>query len=157
MFFPCPRRAQGFVKVPFGVPAQVVVGEGGVGPDGLYVAFPARSEFMAYLDPVDLFEACNQFEYRNRYSRTDVEYFVFPLILVFDQTGNSRDMGLGKVYDIYIVTQAGPVRGVIVVPKMLRHSRIPAAVCVMKGTRLLGTPRGSSPIRADGCAPIGLK
>ena len=37
------------------------------------------------------------------------------------------------------------------------HSRMPAAVCVTYGTRLLGTPRGNSPISADGCAPIGLK
>ena len=27
----------------------------------------------------------------------------------------------------------------------------------MNGTRLFGTPLGSSPISADGCAPIGLK
>ena len=31
------------------------------------------------------------------------------------------------------------------------------AVWVMNGTRLFGTPRGSSPISADGCAPTGLK
>ena len=31
------------------------------------------------------------------------------------------------------------------------------AVCVINGTRLLGTPNGNSPINADSCAPIGLK
>ena len=33
----------------------------------------------------------------------------------------------------------------------------PAAVCVMNGTRFPGTPLGSSPINAEGWAPIGLK
>ena len=40
---------------------------------------------------------------------------------------------------------------------MFSFSRIPAAVWVTYGTRLLGIPRGSSPILAEGWAPIGLK
>ena len=34
---------------------------------------------------------------------------------------------------------------------------MPAAVCVTKGIRFIGTPIGNSPINADGWAPIGLK
>src|SRR5690606_1374589 len=31
------------------------------------------------------------------------------------------------------------------------------AVCVINGTKFCGTPKGSSPIFADSCAPMGLK
>jgi len=34
---------------------------------------------------------------------------------------------------------------------------MPAAVCVIYGTKLSGGPMGNSPISAEGCAPIGLK
>jgi hypothetical protein len=40
---------------------------------------------------------------------------------------------------------------------MINFSLHPAAVCVIKGTKLVGIPNGNSPISPEGCAPMGLK
>lgn len=91
------------------------------------------------------------------FAGADIENLVFGFHFTGYHVVHGGDVSFGEVYDVDIVAQAGAVGCVIVVAENAEALRMPAAVWVMKGTRLLGTPRGSSPMSAEGCAPIGLK
>ena len=65
-------------------------------------------------------------------------------------------MPLGQIDDVDIIADAGAVGRVVVIAED-SFSRRPMATCVIYGIRLFGMPFGFSPIRPDGCAPMGLK
>ena len=66
--------------------------------------------------------------------------------------------GVGGILSLFVLANIVPHNFDLAVSMgKTRKHYLPAAVCVMKGTRFCGTPRGSSPIRAEGCAPMGLK
>ncbi len=57
-------------------------------------------------------------------------------------------------------TNRGTPRGLTAVlpsPNTSSLSRFPIATCASKGSRLYGTPCGSSPMTPLGCEPAGLK
>jgi len=83
-------------------------------------------------------------------------------------------MAFGKVYDVDIVADCGAVSGGVVYvllafeiiywimdilpsPKTKSLSRWPVATLPSNGSKLNGTPNGSSPIIPLGCEPAGLK
>ena len=74
------------------------------------------------------------------------------------QAAQRRDVAFGEVDDVEVVAHAGAVGRVVVVAEdaqLRRAGRPPPAATY--GIRLLGVPRGSSPIVPLGCAPTGLK
>ena len=65
-------------------------------------------------------------------------------------------MPFGEIHHVDVIPHAGAVMGRPVAAKYL-SSRRPIATWDTKGKRLLGMPRGSSPILPLGWAPTGLK
>ena len=115
MLFPRPGCGESVFDAAFRLPAELLVGEGRVGPDGGDITRAARGETVVELDAVDLLEGCHQLKYGDRSAGADVEDLVRLFHLAVEHAGDGADMGFGQIYDVYVVAQAGPVRGRVVI------------------------------------------
>ena len=122
---PLPGRAERFFERPLGTPAQEGVRQRGIGPDRRDVSGAARRKAVVEFQSVGPFESADQLQHRNAPSGADVEDLVRGGAALFDQAVQGSYVGAGQIDDVDVVADAGAVG-----PKMLRHSRIPAAVCV---------------------------
>jgi hypothetical protein len=92
---------------------------------------------------------------------------------LFSEVVQGSKMALGKVDNVDVVSNSGTVSGRVVYerlvlcyvrqwllvpsPKTNNFSLCPVATWPNNGSKLNGTPRGSSPIIPLGCDPAGLK
>ena len=115
MFLPLPGRFQRVVHTALGLPSQLLLGKGRIGPYSHHVATPSGSEFPIEFQIVDLLEAVDELKYRNGTAGAYVEDFVTLLHLLIYHPTHCADVGLCKVNYVDIVPQAGAVRGRVVV------------------------------------------
>ena len=115
MFLPGPGRAERVVEVAGGVPAQLLVRQGGVGPDGDDVALTTVGNLVVEFQIVGLLEAAHQLQHRDTVARADVEDLVALLVLALDHTGDGHHVGTCQIHHVDVITDVRAVGGGVVV------------------------------------------
>ena len=86
-----------------------------------------------------------------------VPRFIFKIFNIFIQNFKSFYMSFSKIHYMNIISNACAIRSFPIITKYFYFFNFPKATFVIKGNILFGMPLGSSPMRLEGCAPIGLK
>ena len=118
MLLPVPGRLERIFKAGFGFPAKHLVGLFGIGPHFLYVAGAAGRVCPVELHAGSLFESVDDLLGADPVARADVEHFEAVAVSV-EHALHGFDMGLGQVYYIYVIADAGAVGRVVVVAEHL--------------------------------------
>ena len=157
VFLPAPGGEQYVGDGGVGGPAKDGIGLLGICPDLLDVALATAYDGIRELLARDLLEGADDLQHAQAASGTEVEELDLLRSLTAQHTLDSLDVRLSEINHIDIVADAGAIGGVIIIAK---DAQLLAQTCSglgNKGRRLLGTPLGSSPMSAEGWAPIGLK
>ena len=118
MLLPVPGRLERIFKAGFGFPAKHLVGLFGIGPHFLYVAGAAGRVCPVELHAGSLFESVDDLLGADPVARADVEHFEAVAVSV-EHALHGLDMGLGQVYYIYVIADAGAIGRVVVVAEHL--------------------------------------
>lgn len=139
-----------------GMPTEDGVDFGGVSPGFHHIAGSSRSDYIVELYSTDFFKGMDHFQNGVSISSAHIEDIVEVIFLSVEKS-QGLHMRVSQIHHMDVIPNATAVHGIVIISKYGQLSRIPAATCVMKGTRLFGVPMGNSPILALECAPIGLK
>ena len=114
---PVPCRAQRVFNACFRLPAQLGIGQSGVGPYLLDVAGTTGSNLIVQLHTGRSLESVNQLQYGKSATCTYVEYFHFSFLLLVQDAVDGHYVSLGQVYHVDEVADAGTVRRAVIIAK----------------------------------------
>ena len=97
------------------LPAQFLVGQRRVCPDGRNITCSAADNRVVQFQMVYLFKLGDQLQHRYGMTCTDVEDFIVLGHPALYHAVDSSHVGLGQIHHVDIIAQTGTVRGVIVV------------------------------------------
>ena len=115
MFLPFPSRCEYIADRRICFPTEYLVRFLGCSPNLLYISFTTTHDGIRDLHAGSRLKLIDKREYGKSGTGTEVEDLHLLTVFRMQHAVDRFDVRLSKIYDVYIIADARPVRGVIVI------------------------------------------